>query len=103
MSENGAMQLIPGSHREVAAHATSSSTTALLEVAADASKAVTVPVCAGAFLLHHCQTLHYTAPNRSDRDRRAFVIHVMVPGTTHSGGQRMPAGWERPILASAPR
>ena len=97
-ADNGAMQFIPGSHLVEVAHVQSAATKALLEVEVDRTKAVTVPLPAGACLYHHCQTLHYTAPNFSERQRRAFVIHVMTPGTTHADGTRMPAGWSRPIL-----
>lgn len=100
-ADNGAMQFIPGSHLIEAPHVQSSTTTALLEVVVDRTQAITVPLPAGACLFHHCQTLHYTAPNHSERQRRAFVIHVMTPGTTQANGTRMPAGWSRPILGLA--
>ena len=30
-------------------------------------------------MFHHCQTLHYTQPNETDGQRRAFAIHFMTP------------------------
>ena len=38
---------------------------ALLQVNADADRAVPVPVKAGCGMVHHCMTLHQTDPNRS--------------------------------------
>ncbi|MBI4551460.1 MAG: phytanoyl-CoA dioxygenase family protein [Candidatus Latescibacteria bacterium] len=86
---NGAMQLLPGSHLRPLMHPRSASTNALLDLGdtVDASKAVVIDLPAGGAMLHHCQTLHYTAPNTTDRQRRAFIIHFMTPGTKslHSG------------------
>ncbi len=49
--------------------------------------------------LHHCQTLHYTAPNVTDRQRRAFVIHLMTPGTKSlRESAYMDVSFERPVL-----
>ncbi len=96
--DNGAMQVIPGSHLTPVSH--EASETVLLDVRVDASRAVVVPLEAGACLFHHCQTLHYTAPNTTDRQRRAFIIHVMVPGTTSEHSAAMPVGFSRPVLSS---
>ena len=74
---NGAMQFLPEEHERLADNS------ALLDLGdkVDSSKAVVVPLPAGGVTLHHCQTLHYTAPNVTDRQRRAFAIHFMNPGT----------------------
>jgi ectoine hydroxylase-related dioxygenase (phytanoyl-CoA dioxygenase family) len=86
---NGAMHLIPGSHRHAVSHDRSSSTSALLDLGdkIDEKDAVVINLPAGGALIHHCQTLHYTPPNTTDRQRRAFIIHFMTPGTrnTHEG------------------
>ena len=47
----------------------------------DDSRAVVGNLPAGGITLHHCQTLHRTAPNTTDRQRRAYAIHFMTPGT----------------------
>ena len=81
--DNGAMQVIPGSHRQALEHEKSGSTSALLDNAerVDSSQAVAIELPAGGAMLHHCQTFHYTAPNNTSRERRAFAIHFMTPGT----------------------
>ncbi len=96
---NGAMQVIPGSHLKAVRNDRPTSTTALRDASAsvDASKAVVIDLPAGGAMIHHCQTLHYTQPNTTDRQRRAFIIHYMTPGTRHDG-QPMPVSFERPML-----
>ena len=82
-TDNGAMQFIPGSHFSSVEHEQAADTNALLDLGdqVDESKAVAVALPAGGVTLHHCQTLHYTAPNVTDRQRRAFVMHLMITGT----------------------
>jgi hypothetical protein len=95
---NGAMQVIPGSHLVPARHGEHS--TRLLDTAVDATTAITVPVPAGWGMFHHCQTLHHTGPNDSDRPRRAFAVHCMLPGTRDREGKIMRAGYTHPMLCS---
>ncbi|MCE2450273.1 MAG: phytanoyl-CoA dioxygenase family protein [Candidatus Latescibacteria bacterium] len=86
---NGAMHLLPESHLTSVGHERSEQTTALLDYGdqVDAAQAAVIDLPAGGALFHHCQTLHYTPPNQTDRQRRAFVIHFMPPGTrsAHTG------------------
>lgn len=99
--ENGAMQVIPGSHRQARTHERSKSTGALLDLGneVDASKAVVVELPAGGVMLHHCQTLHYTQPNHTDRLRRAFAIHFMTPGTRRrNDGSYIEVSFAHPML-----
>ncbi len=65
----------------------------------DESQAEVVDLPAGGAMFHHCQTLHYTPPNKTDRQRRAFAIHFMPPGT-RSGhdGQSLEVSFSRPLL-----
>jgi phytanoyl-CoA hydroxylase len=98
---NGAMHVIPGSHLKPATHEQAKATQALLESQVDESRAVVVPLPAGACMFHHCQTLHYTPPNTTDRQRRAFAIHVMAPGTRDAKGAVMPVSFGRPLLRAA--
>lgn len=98
---NGAMHVIPGSHVRPFDHERSKQTSALLDMgdAVDAEKAVVIDLPAGGIMLHHCQTLHYTPPNHTDRQRRAFAIHFMVPGTKRqSTGDYFPVSFSRPML-----
>lgn len=98
---NGAMHVMPGSHLRAVGHDRSSETGLLLDLndAVDASRAVVIDLPAGGAMLHHCQTLHYTPPNHTDRQRRAFIIHFMTPGTRslHSGTY-IPVSFSNPML-----
>lgn len=97
--ENGAMQVLPGSHLKPARHEKSESTNALLQSSGiDETQAQVVELPAGGCMFHHCQTLHYTAPNTTDRQRRAFVIHFMTPGTKGGNGEMMHVGFPHPLL-----
>ena len=80
---NGAMQFIPGSHLRPMIHDQAKGSDVLLDMGklVDDSEAVVADLPAGGITLHHCQTLHRTAPNTTDRQRRALAIHFMTPGT----------------------
>lgn len=86
---NGAMHILPGSHLRPLAHERSTSTNLLFDLGnkVERANAVVIDLPAGGAMLHHCQTLHYTPPNTTDRQRRAFIIHFMTPGTKslHTG------------------
>ena len=63
------------------------------------SKAAVIALPAGGVTLHHCQTLHYTAPNVTARQRRAFAIHFMNPGTKSLREMEyLEVSFERPML-----
>ncbi|MGH7215153.1 MAG: phytanoyl-CoA dioxygenase family protein [Tepidisphaeraceae bacterium] len=96
---NGAMQLVPGSHLKPIWHEKKSEKDILFDIEdqIDKSKVVTVPLPAGGCMFHHCQTLHYTDPNTTPRQRRAFAIHFMTPGTSSREGVMRPS-FGRPIL-----
>jgi ectoine hydroxylase-related dioxygenase (phytanoyl-CoA dioxygenase family) len=96
--ENGAMQVIPGSHLKPAHHDPSKATNALIEAQVDESQAVVVDLPAGGCMFHHCQTLHYTQPNVTQRQRRAFAIHYMNPGTRGRDGKIIGVDFSHPIL-----
>jgi len=98
---NGAMHLIPGSHLRPVDHPRSDTGSVLLDVKeqVDDSQAVAIPLPAGGAMVHHCQTLHYTPPNHTDRQRRAFVIHFMPPGTWSAHrGEYIPVSFSNPVL-----
>ena len=96
---NGAMQLIPKSHLQPVWHGSTDSTDFLVEAGAiDTSKAEVVDLPAGGIMFHHCQTLHYTAPNTTDRQRRAFAIHFMNPGTRGGDGKVIGVDFNHPML-----
>jgi ectoine hydroxylase-related dioxygenase (phytanoyl-CoA dioxygenase family) len=97
---NGAMQMIPGSHLTPVWHQKNHEKDVLfdLDKQVDKSKMVTVPLPAGACMFHHCQTLHHTNPNHTPRQRRAFAIHFMTPGTRAGNNTVMQTSFARPIL-----
>ena len=98
--ENGAMHVIPGSHLRAIDHQHAESTNALLDSSdqVDTSKAAIIDLPAGGVMFHHCQTLHHTPPNKTDRQRRAFAIHFMTPGTRGKDGTHLEVSFARPLL-----
>jgi len=100
---NGAMQVIPGSHLKPVWHEQSESTDALLDLgkSVDAARAIAIDLPAGGCMFHHCQTLHYTQPNTTPRQRRAFVLHYMPPGTIGSDGDTIHVDFAHPMLRAS--
>jgi phytanoyl-CoA hydroxylase len=82
--ENGCIHVVPGSHRRgLLNHFDGDRFTEIVQgdtSALDAAAAA-VPVGAGGIVLWHCLTLHSSAPNRSDRPRRAVVFEYKDPDT----------------------
>jgi ectoine hydroxylase-related dioxygenase (phytanoyl-CoA dioxygenase family) len=80
--EMGAMQFIPGSHRRgLLRHRHEDDPVHnLLSVdeAFDAGAAVACPLPAGGATFHHAETLHYTAPNATERARLAFPMEFQL-------------------------
>ncbi len=100
-ASNGAMHLIPGSHRHLVSHERSASTGALLDLGdqADVRNATVVDLPAGGAMFHHCQTMHHTPANATDRQRRAFAIHYMTPGTKRmQSGEFIDVSFAHPML-----
>jgi hypothetical protein len=44
----------------------------------DSSQTTVCPLSPGEALIHHCRTLHYAGPNRTDRARRALAVVCQV-------------------------
>jgi hypothetical protein len=83
-SESGCLQYISGSHfAGVRPHYFRDGHVMTDDV--DPSQAVERPVAAGEALVHHCRTLHYAGPNRTERPRRA--VQVLCRITHESVGQ----------------
>jgi hypothetical protein len=74
--ESGCMQFIPGSHKgDVLRHRYQEGVQPLvLDGNVDLSSAVACPLPAGGATFHHCRTLHYTGPNTSGVQRRAWSL-----------------------------
>ena len=102
--ENGAMQVASGSHLKPVWHEDKDkggeSVLFDVEAAVDKSTVKVIDLPAGGAMFHHCQTLHYTQPNETDRQRRAFAIHFCTPGTMRIG-QKLTAGWTHPVLRAS--
>jgi ectoine hydroxylase-related dioxygenase (phytanoyl-CoA dioxygenase family) len=98
--DNGAMQVIPRSHLKAVEHHKSEDSSVLFDIGGevDPSNAIVVDLPAGGAMFHHCQTLHYTQPNRTDRQRRAFAIHFMPPGTRRKEIGFLEVSFSRPLL-----
>lgn len=83
--ENGCMQFIPGSHsEEVLPHHSIGNDPRVVGLEVDGAealvaKAVACPIPAGGATVHHCRTLHYTGPNRSNGPRRAYILGFGTP------------------------
>jgi len=79
--ESGCMQYIPGSHeRDLLPHRKPPGVEPIVvDAPFDAASAVPCPMRAGGAVLHHCRTLHYSAPNSSTQPRRAFTTIVHGP------------------------
>jgi phytanoyl-CoA hydroxylase len=50
-------------------------------------RAVPIPLKAGECMFHHCLNYHMTPQNRTDRQRRAFVMIYMPDGTRYKHAQ----------------
>lgn len=100
VKESGAMQVIPGSHLNPVWHETHRDTNALLEIdGVDTTKAHVLELPAGGIMFHHCQTLHYTDPNTTSVQRRAYAIHFMSPGTwSESSNSTLGVDFSHPML-----
>jgi ectoine hydroxylase-related dioxygenase (phytanoyl-CoA dioxygenase family) len=81
--EMGCMQFVRGSHKHgVHDHAPVGDDVALHILAADVdidpADIVSCPLAKGGATFHHQRTLHYTAPNQTDRPRLAFPTEFQV-------------------------
>lgn len=83
--ENGCMQFVPGSHmQDVLPHHSIGHDPRIIGLEVDgadalAAGAVACPIPAGGATVHHCRTLHYTGPNRSNGPRRAYILAFGTP------------------------
>ena len=79
------MQFIPGSHRlNVLPHRSIGGDVRVhgLEVdpeVTDLGELVACPLPAGGATIHHCRTLHFAGPNRTNQARRAYILAFTAP------------------------
>lgn len=80
LPENGCMLMVPGSHRwPILNHHQEGYFVGAIDPereGIDLATAIPVPVHAGGITLHHCRTLHGSAPNTSSRSRRLFLLEL---------------------------
>lgn len=84
--ESGCMQFIPGSHTgDVLPHShinDDPATHGLYTTApVDTTKAVAVPLEPGGATMHHPRMLHFTGPNTTGHQRRAYANEFQLPST----------------------
>lgn len=97
--ESGCMQFLPGSHRgDVLRYRRLPGLEPLeLDEDVDLSAAVACPLRPGGATFHHCRTLHYTAPNTSNVQRRAYAMTFHGPAAK----RETPVDW--PWALTPPR
>ncbi|HLK25514.1 MAG TPA: phytanoyl-CoA dioxygenase family protein [Caulobacteraceae bacterium] len=92
--EMGAMQFIPGSHkRGLLKHRQEDDpkhNVLTVDAPFDAASAVACPLKAGGCTFHHAETLHYTAPNSTDRPRLAFPMEFQLAPVRRRTPLKMP-------------
>jgi ectoine hydroxylase-related dioxygenase (phytanoyl-CoA dioxygenase family) len=104
--EMGAMQFIPGSHkRGLVPHRQEDAPEHNVLMArdpVDASQAVACPLRMGGCTFHHSETLHYTAPNTTDRARLAFPMEFQLAPIRRAVPETMPWIDEHRAAAGTP-
>lgn len=89
--ENGCMMVIPAGHRLGALpHVSVTDDFVIAPNAIQTEKGVAVPMRAGSGLFFHSLLPHYTAPNRSDRWRRAIALSYMSSLSRYTGQGESP-------------
>lgn len=75
--ENGCLQYISGSHvGDLHSHSLQDDNLVASNV--DSTQAIVCALSPGEAVAHHCRTLHYAGPNKTDRTRRALAIVCQV-------------------------
>lgn len=85
--ENGCVQVIPGSHRQIVPPVTDTNPDLSLRFGGvasdprfvDESKKVSLPLRSGQFFLFNERLLHHSNPNRTNENRLGLAIRVTVP------------------------
>jgi len=103
--ENGCMHVVPGSHRDPRFQPVDCDLSADINLAPvptgegepaslynevrtwQPERALPVVLKAGECMFHHCLNYHMTPQNRTDRQRRAFVMIFMPDGTRYCHAQ----------------
>ena len=88
--ENGCTVFVPGSHKEAFAHETDFERDPVFGrelVVSPEHETIAVPVELepGDCCIHHCETVHWSAPNNSGRPRRGHIAIYFGSRTQHIG------------------
>ncbi len=82
-TENGCLQIIPGSHRKILPHVRATKDMGFGEMADpagyDASQAINLEMAPGEFVLFNERTLHHSHANHSTKRRIGLAVRVIVP------------------------
>ncbi len=85
-AENGCMGVLPGWHKKgPQPHVGITNDFVIREDCYDFDEMVLAPVRAGGGVFFHSLAPHYTAPNRSDKWRRAIALSYMSARSRHTG------------------
>jgi len=91
--ENGAMRMVPGSHRAQVPHRDTFAPSNLLSrgqeiaVEVDEGRAVDILLRAGEMSLHHVLMFHSSPPNRSDDRRIGFAVRYIPTSVRQVAGE----------------
>lgn len=81
--ESGCMHFIPGSHRKgIVPHrhiGNDPTVHGLVTDHVNTRHAIACPLSPGGATFHHCRTLHYAGPNRTEHPRRAYILVLNAP------------------------
>jgi ectoine hydroxylase-related dioxygenase (phytanoyl-CoA dioxygenase family) len=89
--ENGCMAVLPGWHAKgPLPHVSVTDDYVIRDDAVDPSAGLLVPMRAGSGLFFHSLLPHYTAPNRTDRWRRAIALSYMSAQSRYTGSGESP-------------
>jgi len=91
--DNGCMWFVPGTHKlEVKEHRSVGGDVRIhaLEMLEppEMSEAIACPLPPGGATFHSSRTFHYTGPNRSEIDRRAYIVSGGLPAKPRSDSRR---------------
>ncbi len=103
--ENGGLKVVPGSHREGPIEVTNPEAGWMIDLAPWAAgrlvESLTVPP--GGASIHHCCLVHSSAPNRSTRPRRAFIVEYSAADNYPIAGRTDYAGYGTMLRGLDPR